>query len=152
MKQNKGGRPRNGPSMAERVKEYAELRSAGETVAGAAKRMGVSYKSALHYAALLRKQEGVDSRWREWSKQARPRIVAHLRNHPQAELSSYELARVLGEDEPENWTKSVDWILRGLIAEGVVELVPGVRDAGRDMRPVRRYRYRTEASGSAVAS
>jgi len=124
-----------------RYEEYLELRAEDLHPQMIAQRMGVSLGTVQRYQRLYRQDVGLDSWWGQRSAELRPRILAHLQQWPGVVFSAYDLQRKLGLHT--DHTYSVHAVMRDLVAEGVAELVPGVRDRGvaPDDTAVRRYRY-----------
>lgn len=136
-----------------RYEEYLALRAQNLKPDAIAQRMGASLGTVQRYQRMYRKDTGIDSWWGQRSAELRPFIVAHLQQWPGVVFSAYDLQRKLGM-QGMNYTYSVHAVMRELIAEGVTELVPGIRDRGvapNDV-PVRRYRYRETASTAAAVN
>lgn len=136
----------------DRYEQYLELRAQGLHPQMIAQRMGVSLGTVQRYQRLYRKAAGIDPWWGQRSAELRPCILAHLRQWPGVVFSAHDLQRKLrlGKDH----TYSVHVVMRDLIAEGLVECIPGVRDRGVAPynAPARRYRYRGQPEVSANAS
>ncbi|NRQ40744.1 helix-turn-helix domain-containing protein [Nonomuraea sp. NN258] len=131
-----------------RYETYLELRAQGLEHAAIAERMGVKIGTIQRYQRMYRKAAGIDTWYGQRTAELRPRILAHLQQWPGVEFSAYDLQRKLslGKDH----TPSVHAVMRDLIAEGVAELVLGVRDRGvaPNNAPARRYRYLGNGPGS----
>ncbi|MFI6910145.1 helix-turn-helix domain-containing protein [Nonomuraea sp. NPDC050394] len=124
-----------------RYEAYLELREQGLKPEAIAQRMGVSLGTVQRYQRIYRKHSGIGSWWGQRSAELKPRILACLQQRPGVELSAYDLQRKLSLAT--DHTYSVHAVMRDLIAEGLAELVPGVRDRGvaPSVAPARRYRY-----------
>ncbi|MEV0826410.1 helix-turn-helix domain-containing protein [Nonomuraea rubra] len=131
-----------------RHEEYLELRADGLHPQMIAQRMGVSLGTVQRYQRLYRKDAGLGSWWGQRSAELRPRILAHLQQWPGVVFSAYDVQRKLGLGT--DHTYSVHAVMRDLVAQGVAELVPGLRDRGvaPNSSPVRRYRYRGDGPAS----
>lgn len=124
-----------------RYEEYLELREQGLKPEAIAQRMGVSIGTVQRYQRIYRKSEGIDSWYGQRCAELRPRLLAHLRLWPGVEFSAYDMQRKLSLAK--DHTYSVHAVMRDLVAEGLAELVPGIRDRGvaPSEAPARRYRY-----------
>lgn len=130
-----------------RYEEYLELRDQDLNPEAIAQRMGVSIGTVQRYQRIYRKNADIDSWWGQRSAELKPHILAHLQQWPGVVFSAYDVQRKLGLGT--DHTYSVHAVMRDLIAEGVVELVPGVRDRGVALSsaPVRRYLFLATTAG-----
>lgn len=122
--------------LPERLNTFQALVDGGFTVEYAARRMGVSVRSARRYLQILRQQNGIPSPQGAVAQRLRPLVLDLLRRHLDTAFTAWELSRGVGHHAALSTNSG---LLPALIAEGLVEVVDGDR-ASRGSGPVRRYR------------
>lgn len=143
---NRPGRPRGGPGLAQRATQYKALRERGLTYEEAAQAMDVSRAAICQYARRLRDVGELPPVPRSSPKPPPPprppsryrtAVLEYLRRWPNSLFSAWELRRILGSN--------VDWVLRKLTHEGLIEVVDGMRYPSDQKVPARRYRLAASA-------
>ncbi|WP_214103174.1 helix-turn-helix domain-containing protein [Acrocarpospora catenulata] len=124
-----------------RRERFVAYRRQGLMVKEAAERLGVSERTGHRYEQWYWRTKGVTEMRRREANWMRPLILAHLRAYPDQLFSAWDMVRKLGK--PTNQVTAAR-TLRGLAADGLVELVVGPT-CEFDPRPARRYRLASSA-------